>query len=139
MKLQNLKLDKERQRNLRSKNDKAFRRKREYLRHGGYERRWERAPIAWETTFLTVATNLLQIRATNLIYEWMSEEWEWVSLRGRRERVWVSACVWNFLVCVLVMSRCVFVCLSDCELNEPWISSLINSISTWLHLAFLSN
>ena len=37
MKLQNLKLEKERQRNLKSKNEKAFRKKREYLRHGGYE------------------------------------------------------------------------------------------------------
>ena len=35
MEFQNLKLEKERQRNLRSKNEKAFRRKREYLRHGG--------------------------------------------------------------------------------------------------------
>ena len=35
MKFQNLKLEKERQRNLRSKNEKAFRRKREYLQHGG--------------------------------------------------------------------------------------------------------
>ena len=34
MKFQNLKLEKERQRNLRSKNEKLFRRKREYLRHG---------------------------------------------------------------------------------------------------------
>ena len=34
MKFQNLKLEKERQRNLRSKNEKAFKRKREYLRHG---------------------------------------------------------------------------------------------------------
>ena len=33
MKFQNLKLEKEGQRNLRSKNEKAFRRKREYLRH----------------------------------------------------------------------------------------------------------
>ena len=37
MKFQNLKLEKERerQRNLRSKNNKVLRRKREYLRHGG--------------------------------------------------------------------------------------------------------
>ena len=34
MKFQNLKLEKERQRNLRSKNEKAFRRNGEYLRHG---------------------------------------------------------------------------------------------------------
>ena len=34
MKFQNLKLEKERQRNLRSKNEKAFKRKREYFRHG---------------------------------------------------------------------------------------------------------
>ena len=34
MKFQNLKLEKERQRDLRSKNEKAFRRNGEYLPHG---------------------------------------------------------------------------------------------------------
>ena len=48
MKFQNLKLEKERQRNLRSKNEKVFRRKREYLWHGGLR------------TVLTMSSNMVR-------------------------------------------------------------------------------
>ena len=90
MKFQNLKLEKERQRNLRSKNEKAFKRKREYFRHGELR------------TVLRMSSDCLRDNHRDSGYEfalWMNQwvsEWEWVSLRGRRERVWVSECVWTF-------------------------------------------
>ena len=65
-----------------------------------YERRWECVDNGVET-FGTVAMNLLQIRATNLLCEWL-REWEWVwqggvSLRG-------------FKFSAVLLDRCVFVC-----------------------------
>ena len=64
-------------------------------------------------------------------------EWESESEFERAERKGVT-CVSNFLLCVC-NDRCVFVCVTVWEINDLWISSLINSISTWLHLAFLSS
>ena len=116
MKLQNLKLDKEIQKNLRSKNDKAFRRKRDYLRHGGYERRWEQ----WLRTALTEPIWLRN--------EWVRSESDWV-WEG-----WEKGCVWNFLVCVFVMTvvcLCVSLCVDYMSRGYRVLETRYPCGSTW--------
>ena len=124
MKFQNLKLEKERQRNLRSKNEKAFRRKREYLRHSRLR------------TALRMSSDCLRDNLRDNGYEfalWMNQwvsESEWVWKGGEKGCEWVSVFEhldfemgrWKSCVCGIFQH----------------ISSLINSISTWLHLAILS-
>ena len=74
-----------------------------------YERRWECVDNGVET-FGTVAMNPLQIRATNLLCEWL-REWEWVwqggvSLRGFKfSAVLVDRCVCVCSLCGHYMSR----------------------------------
>ena len=91
MKFQNLKLEKERERNLRSKNDKVLRRKREYLWHGGLRTALTMGYDCLRvTTFVTMGYNF----ASALGYDCLRVS-EWVSEFKRVERKGVHVSVFE--------------------------------------------